>query len=198
MKNLKLKEMTLCALFIALVAIGAFIKIPIGTDIFTLQFLFTLLAGLLLGGKLGATAVGVYVLLGLIGVPVFAEGGGPGYILQPTFGYLVGFILQAAFTGVMSRRGQNITLYNMLAVNLGGMVIVYIFGLLYFYISSNYIIDAPIAIWPLILYSGILQIPGDFCLCYLAAFLSVRCYKANLWLDIQKNNEPISIEVKEA
>jgi biotin transport system substrate-specific component len=198
MKKLKLKEMTLCALFIALVAVGAFIKIPVGTDIFTLQFLFTLLAGLLLGGKLGATAVGVYTLLGLIGAPVFAEGGGPAYVLQPTFGYLVGFILQAWFTGVMARRGQHITLPNMLAVNLGGMVIVYTFGLIYFYISSNYIIHAPIAIWPLILYSGILQIPGDFCLCCLAALLSVRCYKAGIWLDIKKNDDSIKIEVKEA
>ena len=54
MKNMKLRELVLCALFIALVAVGAFIKIPVGTDIFTLQFLFTLLAGLLLGGRLGA------------------------------------------------------------------------------------------------------------------------------------------------
>src|SRR5574344_750761 len=89
MGNLKLREMILCALFMALTAVGAFIKIPLGGQIFTLQFLFTLLAGLLLGGRLGAKAVGVYTLLGLIGVPVFAEGGGPGYVFQPTFGYLI-------------------------------------------------------------------------------------------------------------
>ena len=47
--HLKTKELILCALFIALVTVGTFIKIPVGTDVYTLQFLFTLLAGLLLG-----------------------------------------------------------------------------------------------------------------------------------------------------
>ena len=52
--HLKTKELILCALFIALVTVGTFIKIPVGTDVYTLQFLFTLLAGLLLGPRLGA------------------------------------------------------------------------------------------------------------------------------------------------
>ena len=54
--------MILCAMFVALVAAGAFIRIPVGTDVYTLQFLFTLLAGLLLGARLGATAVATYIL----------------------------------------------------------------------------------------------------------------------------------------
>ncbi|MDD4320398.1 MAG: biotin transporter BioY [Acidaminococcaceae bacterium] len=185
MQQWKAKEIILCALFTALTAIGAFIKIPVGTDVFTLQFLFTLLAGLLLGGKMGAASVGIYVLLGLIGVPVLANGGGPGYILQPTFGYLIGFVLQAWFNGTMSRRAINITVKNLLGVNLGGMLIVYIFGLAYFYIISNYVIATPIAWWTLILYGGILQMPGDFLLCYLAAILGVRLYKAGIWVNLK-------------
>ena len=102
--RLSLRVMILCAMFVALVAAGAFIRIPVGTDVYTLQFLFTLLAGLLLGARLGATAVATYVLLGLVGVPVFASGGGPGYVLQPTFGYLIGFILQAWYCGAAARR----------------------------------------------------------------------------------------------
>ena len=54
---MKVREIVLCALFIALVAVGAFIRIPVGTDVYTLQFLFTLLAGVLLGARLGAVAV---------------------------------------------------------------------------------------------------------------------------------------------
>lgn len=184
MQRLKAKEIVLCALFTALTAIGAFIKIPVGTDVFTLQFLFTLLAGLLLGGRMGAVSVGVYVLLGLVGVPVLANGGGPSYILQPTFGYLIGFVMQAWVTGTMSRRKMNITVKNLLCVNLGGMLIVYIWGLAYFYIISNYVIYTPIALWTLILYGGILQIPGDFLLCYLAAVLGVKLYKAGLWINV--------------
>jgi len=83
--HLSTKELILCALFIALITVGTFIKIPVGTDVYTLQFLFTLLAGLLLGPRLGAIAVGTYVVMGLVGIPVFASGGGPGYIAQRAF-----------------------------------------------------------------------------------------------------------------
>lgn len=51
MKKLELREMVLCALFIALITVGTFIRIPVGTDVYTLQFLFTLLAGLMLGAS---------------------------------------------------------------------------------------------------------------------------------------------------
>ena len=86
--------MVLCGMFAALVAIGAFIQIPVPyMDYFTLQFFFVLLAGLILGADKGAISVGCYVLLGLVGVPIFAAGGGIGYIFRPSFGYLVGFIV---------------------------------------------------------------------------------------------------------
>ena len=91
MRNSKLRNQILCAIFTALIAIGAFIRIPVPVVPFTLQFLFTTLAGVLLGSRLGATSVILYIVLGLLGVPVFAEGGGPGYILKPSFGYLPGF-----------------------------------------------------------------------------------------------------------
>ena len=65
-----LREMVLCGLFIALVAVGALIRIPVGSDVYTLQFMFTLLAGLLLGARLGALAVGTYVVMGLVGPPM--------------------------------------------------------------------------------------------------------------------------------
>ena len=60
------------ALFAALIAVGAFIRIPVPVCPFTLQFLFTMLAGLLLGGKYGALSVLVYLCVGLLGLPVFA------------------------------------------------------------------------------------------------------------------------------
>ena len=175
--------MILCALFVALVAAGAFIRIPVGSDVFTLQFMFTLLAGLLLGRRLGATAVFVYVLLGLIGVPVFASGGGPGYVLQPTFGYLLGFIVQAWFCGWYSRRLKEISMKSLLLVNVGGMAIVYLFGLSWFYVISNYVIDAPVSLWWVVLYCGILQVVPDFLLCTTAAGIAVKCKTAGVWVE---------------
>ena len=61
-------------IFTALIAVGAFIRIPVPVCPFTLQLLFTTLAGLLLGSRRGAGAVLVYLALGLAGVPVFTEG----------------------------------------------------------------------------------------------------------------------------
>ena len=96
MKHMKTKDLVLCAMFVALIAVGAFIKIPVPVVPFTLQFLFTMLAGLLLGPVNGALAVVVYIVLGLIGLPIFTQGGGPGYIFQPSFGYIIGFARRCA------------------------------------------------------------------------------------------------------
>ena len=73
------------------------IVIPVGADTmnFTLQWLFVLLAGLLLGSRRAFRSVAVYLITGLIGFPVFARGGGPAYLLRPTFGFLLGFALAA-------------------------------------------------------------------------------------------------------
>ena len=174
MKNISVRELVFCALFIALITLGTFIRIPIGNDFYTLQFLFTLLAGLVLGAKLGAVAVATYVLLGLIGVPVFASGGGPGY--------MVGFIVQAWFCGAAARRWNAHGVKQLLLVNIGGMAIVYLFGLVWFYISSNYVINAPVSVWWVILYCGILQIGPDFVLCILSAMLAARLESAGIWI----------------
>lgn len=99
----KVKELVLFSLFTALTAIGAFIRVPVPLCPFTLQLLFTTLSGLILGSRKGAASVAVYVALGLSGVPVFTQGGGPGYIFQPTFGYLLGFIAGAWLVGAYGK-----------------------------------------------------------------------------------------------
>lgn len=168
------QDMVLCGVFTTLIAVGAFIKVPIPVVPFTLQFLFTMLAGLLLGGRKGALSVGVYILLGLVGLPVFAEGGGFWYILKPSFGYLLGFMLAAYVTGRMVERKGRLSTGWVMAVNFLGLFIVYAAGMIYYYVICNYVIDTPIALGPLFLYCFVLAVPGDICLCILAAILTVR------------------------
>lgn len=168
------KEMTLCALFTVLTAVGAFIKIPIPVVPFTLQFLFTMMAGLLLGGRLGAFSVGLYAILGLVGLPIFAEGGGFWYLLKPSFGYIIGFVLGSYVTGKMTEKKENLTFGKILIANFTGLAIVYGMGMAYYYIICNYVIDTPIGLWPLFLYCFLLAVPGDICLCFLAAALAKR------------------------
>ena len=188
---MKLREVILFLLFIALITVGTFALIPLGTDVYTLQFLFTLLAGLMLGARLGALAIGTYVLMGLVGIPVFASGGGPAYVLQPTFGYLVGFIVQGWLTGALVRRGVP-TFRRALAACVAGMVVLYALGIPYFYFISNYIIDAPIGFWVAVWYCGVLQILPDFLLSVAAAYVGILLYKAGLWIHETQEMQPRS------
>ena len=101
---MKTRTMILCALFAALTAVGAFFKIPFALAAISLQFLFTAMAGVLLGAGYGALSQAVYVLIGLVGVPIFALGGGFSYIFQPTFGFLLGLIPCAYVIGKLAKR----------------------------------------------------------------------------------------------
>ena len=168
------QKMIWCALFTVLIIVGAFIKIPIPVVPFTLQFLFTMMAGLILGAKWGAISVLVYIVMGLIGIPVFASGGGIGYILQPTFGYLIGFCAGSYATGKIANKVYEPTIKRLLIANFVGLAIVYIFGMIYYYVIGNFVINSPIGLWPLILYCFILAVPGDIALCILGAFLGKR------------------------
>ena len=174
MKNEKTKDMILCAMFVALIAVGAFLKVPVPVVPFTLQYLFTMLAGLLLGAKKGMLAVCAYILLGLFGLPVFAQGGGIGYIFQPSFGYIIGFALGAFVTGAIANRTGRPGYGRLLAANFAGLAIVYFLGMVYYYVISNFYLGSPIGLWPLFLYCFLLAVPGDIVLCIVGAALGRR------------------------
>ncbi|MGN1185158.1 MAG: biotin transporter BioY [Oliverpabstia sp.] len=170
----KTKNLINCSLFTALIAVGAFIKIPVPVVPFTLQFLFTTLAGLLLGSRKGTISVVAYMLLGLAGLPIFSEGGGIWYILKPSFGYIIGFCIGTFVTGLIAERMKEKTIPRYLLANFAGLLIVYAAGMVYYYVICNYVINTPIAVGPLFLYCFLLAVPGDICLCILAAILVKR------------------------
>ena len=156
----KTRTMVLCAMFVVLIAAGAWIKIPVPVVPFTLQYLFTMLA------------VCAYLALGLAGLPIFAQGGGLSYLLQPSFGYLIGFAAGAFVTGTMARSGP-VTFRRLLAANLVGLGVVYLFGMLYYY-GICQALGTPIGFWPLFLYGFVLAVPGDLVLCVVGAVLGMR------------------------
>lgn len=173
--KLKTKELVFCALFVALIAVGAFIQVPVpGMDYFTLQFFFVLMAGLLLGAKLGAVAVLAYVLIGLAGVPIFAAGGGIMYVLRPSFGYLIGFIVAAFVAGLISKLMEAKTFVKYLPACLGGFVACYSIGLVYKYFMLNLYVGEPTPFWIVLLDCFPLDMPGDLILCIVASLVAVR------------------------
>ncbi|MCQ4638248.1 biotin transporter BioY [Anaerovorax odorimutans] len=173
-KAFSAQNMVLCALFTALIAIGAFIKIPVPVVPFTLQFLFTTLAGLFLGPGVGAASVILYLALGLAGLPIFAQGGGPGYVLIPSFGYLIGFAAGTWITGKMTEKIAAPSLKQLLTANFSGLAVVYLIGMAYYYLICNYVLGTPIAFWPLFLYCFLMAVPGDILICVICAFLARR------------------------
>lgn len=174
MRKEKTKNMILAGLFVALIAIGAFIKVPVPVVPFTLQFLFTMLAGLLLGAKWGFLSVAMYIFIGLIGFPIFAQGGGISYIFQPSFGYIIGFAIGAYVTGLIANMEDRPDYPRLLLANFSGLAIVYLFGMVYYYLISSLYLKAPIGLWPLFLYGFILAVPGDILLCLLGSVLGKR------------------------
>lgn len=169
----------LCALFTALIAVSAFLKIPIPLmDYFTLQFLFVLLAGMLLGPVLGALSVGVYVAIGLVGFPIFAAGGGIQYVFRPSFGYLLGFIAAAGAVGLLCQRIKKQGFWQYLFIALLGMVITYAIGFTYKYMILNFYLDQATSVGAVVLASLSLDIPGDIVLCIASALLVKRLRRA--------------------
>ncbi len=143
------------ALFAALTAIGAFIKIPLPPVPISLQTFFVVLAGLLLGAKYGTLSQILYLFIGLAGVPVFIEGGGILYILKPTFGYLIGFIFCAFTIGkIVHQNERELTfpralyiLKNTSAKRIAmacscGILLIYIPGVAYLFLISHFYLES--------------------------------------------------------
>ena len=153
------RKLVYTALFAVLTAVGAFLRIPLGVSSITLQFLFTAMAGVLLGPACGALSQGVYVALGLIGLPIFTAGGGFGYVLQPTFGFLLGLIPAAAIIGAISRRSTS-PLRLALAC-LAGLAALYAVGVPYMALILNGYMGKGMSVSGL-LWAGMLPfLPGD-------------------------------------
>jgi len=127
---MNIRQMTLISLFAALTAVGAFISIPLYPVPLSLQSLFTLLAAMILGSVMGASSQIIYVLLGVIGLPVFAGfKAGIGILFGPTGGFLLGFIISAYIIGkiVELKKVKNIFYYFL--VGIIGTIILYIIGI---------------------------------------------------------------------
>ncbi|MDD4330900.1 MAG: biotin transporter BioY [Methanosarcinaceae archaeon] len=128
----KLKKMVFASLFAALIAAGAYIKIPLPFSPvpITIQVFFVFLAGALLKSKWGSLSVLVYILLGIAGLPVFSGGAsGIGLLFGPTGGYILGFGLAAFIIGFLSEKsGKSGFFSNFLFMSVG-LCLIYACGL---------------------------------------------------------------------
>lgn len=143
------KTFKLCvgAMFVALTAIGANMTsiapfLVVGGVPITLQSFFSVLAGLVLGSRLGAFSIFAYTVLGLAGAPVFAQfKGGVGMLLSPTFGFILSFIIGAYVAGKMREINPSLTSY--VSASLVALAINYIFGTNWMYTAYQLWFEAP-------------------------------------------------------
>jgi len=170
-------DTVLISLFAALTVVGAFIKIPIPHVPFTLQTLMVMFAGLILGSRRGALSQVLYLVLGLMGLPIFAQGGGPAYILQPSFGFLLGFAPGAFVIGKILE-GDRKPSYTRILVALSlGQGVIYLFGLPYLYLNLNLILHKPISISTVFVAGFLVFLPGDILKTLIAALVAAPIRK---------------------
>ncbi|MFC0187722.1 biotin transporter BioY [Fictibacillus aquaticus] len=182
--KLRTLDLTLASLFVALMAIGAnitnwipalmFGKVPL-----TLQTFFCILAGILLGSRLGAISMTVYALIGLAGAPVFAKfSGGFDVLVGPTFGFIVSFILAAYAAGKIVELAGKPSLAVFFAAAFAGLIVNYVIGTSYLYVALSTWMGVK-GVTYLGTWQGMLPfIPKDAFLTVLTALIAPRIFKA--------------------
>lgn len=126
----KIKILILSSLFAVLISIGSYIYLPLPfTPVpLTFQLFFVLLSGIFLGPIYGFLSVFIFILLGAMGLPVFAGGGsGIGYIFGKTGGYLLGFLFAPLTSGYILRANKKLLPLSIYI----GIFIVHLLGVLY-------------------------------------------------------------------
>lgn len=127
------KRLVYIAVFTALIVVGGLVSVPIPfTQVeMSLQTVFVIMAGVVLGARDGALSVLIYLAMGLLGLPVFTKGGGLGYVFMPSFGYLLGFPVSASVSGLICSKLKNPTKSRVFASALAGMIPTYVIGITY-------------------------------------------------------------------
>ena len=176
------------ALFVALMAAsGTVLKIPLPPPFpsLSMQFFFSTLAGILLGAKLGAVSMIVYLFLGLSGLPIFTSGGGIGYIFYPSFGYILGFIGSAFISGfiyeVFYKKCAQTSCKWLIIGNFLALSFVYLCGVTYIFFIKNFYSNENMSIITAIQIGMLSFVPTDSVWCVLSAIISqkiINSYKS--------------------
>ncbi len=172
MRQSKTREMTMIGMFAALISVMGYISVPIPPVPITGQTLAVMLAGMVLSPAAAGMSVGVFMLLGAIGVPVFSNGrAGIEVILGPSGGYIVGFLVAAIVISLLKGNGRDIK-RALLACVIGGFGVVYAIGLPWLAGILSLDMNSALAagLYPFII--------GDALKIVLAAYIGVRINKA--------------------
>ena len=170
-------RLVLIATFVALIAVGAFIKFPIGIVPVAMQCAMCVLCALMLGAKDATIAVAIYLIMGLIGIPIFTAGGGYMYVLQPTFGYLIGYLFAVPAGALVARGFKNTSRPKLWRLLLGAftvLTILYTFGVMYMYLILNFYMHKAMDMSKAWLTGAAVFLPTDCAWCVIGAFVTYK------------------------
>lgn len=164
----KVYTLVMCSILAALTAILAQIQIPLALVPINLALFAVFMSGILLGPKYGSLSMLLYVLIGAVGIPVFAGlKGGLGVLFGKTGGYIIGYIVTAFLVGFLSKR-LGYTFFKLLIAMTIGTLACYFIGTLWFMFVTK------INLWMSLMYCVFPFILGDILKMILAASLTVR------------------------
>ena len=161
-------------IFIAFMIVSAFINIPIGTIKITMQFLVANVCALLLGKKWGTISLALYLVLGLIGLPIFSAGGGPAYVLQPSFGYIIGFAIGGFFAAWFREKTKKHTFKVYMLSSLINMAIMDIFGTIYGAVIMYGYMHSEMGVWAFFWAFLVPFIPIDIVKCVVGSLICMK------------------------
>ena len=157
----RLKSMVFVALMAAFLCIFSPISIPLPLVPITLQTFAVFVASALLGWKKGTIAVFIYLLVGLIGIPVFSGWtGGFSSFATPSSGYIIGFLFTALLTGfLIDRFSRQFWMYPVAMA--AGLAVCYLFGTIWFLVYMNVWMSTPYSFWEAVLICVLPFLVGD-------------------------------------
>jgi biotin transport system substrate-specific component len=154
-------RLVLVALFAVLTAVASRVSVPLPPVPLTLQTAVVVLAGSLLGASAGALSQTLFLVMGLAGLPVFAAGGGPAYLLSPTFGYLAAFPAAAWLTGRLLERFQAPGTGRIILAQAAGIALIYLCGLPWLWANLRFIQHREAGFGPLVTAGLLVLLPGE-------------------------------------
>lgn len=173
-----LLAIAMMAISIAMTVVGAYISIPIGTIKITMQFLVTNTVCLLLGKKWGGLAIWIYILMGLLGLPIFSEfSGGIGYVLQPSFGFLIGFAVGGQVSAFVREKIGKDTFLAYFVSSLIGLLVLDIIGTVYGAIIMYGYLHSSMSVWKFFVAFLLPFIPIDIAKCAISGLICTKVYK---------------------
>lgn len=141
MKTISTKSLALCSFYLVILIISAKISIPIGLIPITLQTFSVFLCAFLLTPFQCCLTVGVYLLMGLLGLPVFANGGGFAYIIQPSFGFLLSFVVVTPALSALSRKFKLQFSWQLFCLSLLALGFIYLIGSTYMFFIFHQVME---------------------------------------------------------